>query len=433
MNRHLQFLILIFSIINFSQAEDRISGKNWMSAVKDGAYLNTLAIPGTHDSGAINRNTNFLAKKLAVTQNWTITEQLENGIRFLDMRLGSKSKNSEFKIRHGLAEFGLFEKALIEVKDFLDRNPTETIIMSIKHESSEFLIENFNKRIVENKNFRNYFYKKELNIIGYNNITSFLDTGILMKNVRKKIILLDRAGSDEKGYIKHSFPWKIEDNAYTNESHGTNIYTQDIYKLSIKVPCWSGVCNDYDKKVRQVINQIDKAKKHYFDYRWYVSFASAQFNGTAIEKNAKIVNSKLLSYFNKSSSQVVGVIIPMDFPDKSPGTIEAIYSNSLIQSSYTKDVVVNTGSRKPTSEYACVYYRDKNKEGEYLKVKSGVKVPNLSNYGFNDVISSYDTFEKDPGSMLYWDANYKGEQRKATRNNWIGNHWNDEASSLVCY
>jgi hypothetical protein len=104
------------------------NSSNWMAAMDDDKLLMGLAIPGTHDSGAYKTVTP------GETQDWTITEQLESGIRFLDIRLAqTQDDDSYFEIKHGPLRFGNFNELVMEpVKKFLNAHPSETILMSIK-------------------------------------------------------------------------------------------------------------------------------------------------------------------------------------------------------------------------------------------------------------------------------------------------------------
>lgn len=54
---------------------------NWMSALQDNVSLSQISVP-THDSGATVEFPSGTAK----TQNLTIAEQLNIGVRFLDIR-----------------------------------------------------------------------------------------------------------------------------------------------------------------------------------------------------------------------------------------------------------------------------------------------------------------------------------------------------------
>lgn len=64
---------------------NNLTGANWMSGISDDTYLSDISIPGTHDSGS--RIVDSYASTWAKCQNLTITEQLNIGVRYLDMRL----------------------------------------------------------------------------------------------------------------------------------------------------------------------------------------------------------------------------------------------------------------------------------------------------------------------------------------------------------
>jgi len=104
---------------------------NWMSLVDDSKMLSELSIPGTHDSAAMKRP-GFDDERLT-TQTRTLREQLEAGVRFLDLRCGYVNK--EFGLYHEDTSLHLsFTEARDVCKQFLDDHPTETIIASIKNE-----------------------------------------------------------------------------------------------------------------------------------------------------------------------------------------------------------------------------------------------------------------------------------------------------------
>ena len=66
--------------------------KGWMGKLPDTTPMNRISIPGTHDSGT------RYTLPVANTQNWTIKEQLEAGIRQFDLRVrtGFDSENLFF-------------------------------------------------------------------------------------------------------------------------------------------------------------------------------------------------------------------------------------------------------------------------------------------------------------------------------------------------
>ncbi|GGZ50054.1 1-phosphatidylinositol phosphodiesterase [Streptomyces inusitatus] len=103
---------------------------NWMSRFPGATLLRNLTIPGTHDSGA------RFGSVWHQCQGMTITQQLNAGIRFLDIRC--RAIDGVFAIHHGNAfQNAMFGNVLSECWDFLKANPGETVLMRVKQEYSE--------------------------------------------------------------------------------------------------------------------------------------------------------------------------------------------------------------------------------------------------------------------------------------------------------
>lgn len=192
---------LLLSVFSFGGAyaadnaagENRLNGKNWMSGIPDERYLCEINLPGTHDSAtAYCKNSTGNAVKLfghpvfntgeyAKTQSLTLSEQLNAGVRYLDLRLSAKQ--GELLLCHGNnekvaavnkflrflrffdlvsvfgnrketsfpdldAEFYAYEdetctvkmtcgSALMQIKNFLKEHPSETVIITAKKENGD--------------------------------------------------------------------------------------------------------------------------------------------------------------------------------------------------------------------------------------------------------------------------------------------------------
>jgi 1-phosphatidylinositol phosphodiesterase len=108
----------------------------WMRRVPGAKKLSELSIPGTHDSGARDPAIDDAIQKTRLTtQTRTVKKQLEDGIRFLDIRV--RYIDGKFALYHEEVSLNLdFERVRIICKSFLAAHPRETIIMSIKEEST---------------------------------------------------------------------------------------------------------------------------------------------------------------------------------------------------------------------------------------------------------------------------------------------------------
>lgn len=120
---------------------------NWMSTLPNqNILLSQINLPGSHDSASIN--------KLFVTpyscQDYSLTDQMKAGIRFLDIRVqilyGSGSNGFEFWTCHGDQTFGIgvnqyqsLSSAFDECQSFLQANPTEALVMSLKIDDNSSL------------------------------------------------------------------------------------------------------------------------------------------------------------------------------------------------------------------------------------------------------------------------------------------------------
>ncbi len=102
-----------------------------MSRAPDSRELWELVIPGTHDSGAMLEP----LLGLAATQDLTIAEQLEAGVRFFDLR--ARIVEDSFWLYHGsIDQDQAFADVFATLYAYLDANPSETIIASLKEEAT---------------------------------------------------------------------------------------------------------------------------------------------------------------------------------------------------------------------------------------------------------------------------------------------------------
>lgn len=117
--------------------------EKWMSLVSDNALLSQLSLPGTHESMAMyGRN--------STCQEWTLLQQLRNGLRVFDIRLRylPGEHNTNFSIHHSEDyQHAFLDKGfdhtddslffvLDECLSFLLQNPSECIVLLMKQEKS---------------------------------------------------------------------------------------------------------------------------------------------------------------------------------------------------------------------------------------------------------------------------------------------------------
>ncbi len=173
---------------------------NWMKNIPDDYLISEINLPGTHNS-----TTQFIHfRHFSRCQNKNIFDQLQMGIRFIDIRF--KFDGKDLKMSHSIfkckkarnkKEDLLFSEILKDCEIFLKENPTETILMSVKREAGKKEEETFDY-------FYNYFVK--------DNSLFYLKNEIpVLSEVRGKIVLLNRCGAD------------INNSTYTDENTGINL------------------------------------------------------------------------------------------------------------------------------------------------------------------------------------------------------------------
>lgn len=115
--------------------------RRWMGAVDGSKSLYLITVPGSHD--CVTQYVQF--PHISKTQSSNIYEQLNIGIRALDIRV--ESRGNRLKCVHGFAKaFNTpnrlgsqmdLEDVLAHCYNFLSRNPSEAIIFQFKNDSNK--------------------------------------------------------------------------------------------------------------------------------------------------------------------------------------------------------------------------------------------------------------------------------------------------------
>ncbi len=168
---------------------ERLVPNRWMADIKDDISLKDLTIPGTHDSGADYGCPDPVYDQYGECQDWSIAEQLKNGIRYLDIRL--KYDDEDLLIHHGPCyQRKNFESVLKDIKAFLTANPSEAIIMRFKDEDDD-------------SDGRDFFNRWEYYTDRYRSIIYNGTTIPKLSAARGKVVLIDFCGK-VNGYVQHN-------------------------------------------------------------------------------------------------------------------------------------------------------------------------------------------------------------------------------------
>lgn len=266
---------------------------SWMHKLPNNTKISRLSIPGTHDTCAFKSASSF-----SKTQKKSLQEQLEAGIRFIDIRC--RHIENVFAIHHGREFLDQFFGT--DVRDvcinFLKANPSECIIMSVKLEHDE-------KDIT--RSFEDTFdwYLKDHEKFWY-----LGDTVPNLGDVRGKIVLLRRFGAERRPKGINASPWR--DNAdFQIPPQG-----QPIMKIQDRYEVRNLFDSHINRKWESIYNLLNEAKSDPSD-TWYINFTSGS-GGFKAYPNAIAgrINYRVYDYIGPSPKfqNRLGTIV-MDFPD----------------------------------------------------------------------------------------------------------------------
>ncbi len=220
----------------------------WMKELHDQTPISGLSIPGTHNSPTCHR-----ALPSVRCQAVSPREQLENGIRFFDIRVKPDSptdvENDRLELVHSVFPISLtgpkyFRDLVNETLAFLDRNPSETVIISVKREgtgnaSDQHLSKILHKHYARDQN--RWYTTPRIPKLG---------------EVRHKIVLMRRfALDDEVRRAEHGGSgWGLEAENWAdntpNDNHGA-VCVQDFYEVL--------ETENIDKKIKFATEHLDRS------------------------------------------------------------------------------------------------------------------------------------------------------------------------------
>ena len=214
------------------------SASRWMQDIGDEKLLSEIAIPGVHDAAANETQLRLLTK----CQDKSIGQLLEDGFRYLDIRLGAEEKDGgkDLTFYHGFlhcltgvfpwSAHLTFEDAAKACGDFLKKNPGETVLFVVKQEHG-------NESAAEFGNLLNSLIERS----GTKDLWLLTDRIPTLGEARGRIVLFrrykDEAGLGEKAGIY--IDWADQGNRAeagnvpdfaTEEKETFRLFIQDRYK-----------------------------------------------------------------------------------------------------------------------------------------------------------------------------------------------------------
>jgi len=232
--------------------DDTITLNSWMEDNYTDHYFlfdSLNVVPATHNSGAVfsKKIKNCIPWRWSKCQYLTITDQLNNGIRCLDLRLKlvrDSSNNSHYQIVHYFESTYSFMDIMNEVNAFLKENPKETVFIMMKPDWNTRKNWEFNDLDIMWKKIRDldFVFKKN---DSYEGVEKLLLHQLRFKHVRGKAIIMPN------GHF-----YKTYKNIATTDKVNTGLDIDCIHDVKIVYPNFINRCENWD------IGTINAAKIH---------------------------------------------------------------------------------------------------------------------------------------------------------------------------
>ncbi|WP_167511317.1 phosphatidylinositol-specific phospholipase C domain-containing protein [Pseudobutyrivibrio xylanivorans] len=278
----------------------------WMSNLSDDVYLSQITIPGTHNSCSRNVVLGYAMR----CQKTSLTEQLENGYRYLDFRIAidETEEGNTLKTVHKFAnchvsgsifsDYLYFNDAIADVYKFLQEHPQETVVVNIKIEDDEHSVADVQKLLLaEIKSNKDYWYtENEIPTLG---------------DARGRIVLAtrfeDATASETTGI---NMIWNEQDNTTPADipyelyvQNGVRLWVQDRYKYSV------------EDKYEAVVDGLENCEAD--ENTLFLNFVSTSGDGPVGHPYgyAKTLNSLLMEYELKSETSYGTIIVDFGTAD----------------------------------------------------------------------------------------------------------------------
>ncbi|TWU77109.1 hypothetical protein ED733_008213 [Metarhizium rileyi] len=267
----------------------------WMRELQDEWPLTVLSIPGTHNSPTCHT-----ALPSVRCQAVGVPEQLQNGVRFLDIRVSANTDDDVLTLVHSAFPISLtgnkyFADMLQDIYKFLEQNPSEAIIMSVKREGTgkgtDAQMGKYLKTAYVDQRADRWWTDPRVPNLG---------------EARGKVVLVRRFGLDEEmqnsGYGVDAQEWP--DNCEDGVGGGGGFRIQDFYEVTES--------QNIERKIEYSRGQLERAAEQKFalagmpDYDaearpppFFINFLSASnfFNATCWpERIAAKVNPAVIEY-----------------------------------------------------------------------------------------------------------------------------------------
>ncbi|KAJ6608633.1 PLC-like phosphodiesterase [Mycena sp. CBHHK59/15] len=337
-------------ILGYDQGcSQRVKTCDWMRKYSNSTKLVHMNLPGTHDSATWNytqatqdslfryTGTNIPPADIYRCQDKSIFQMLNAGIRVFDLRFAYNPGNDTLGFHHNvalLAPTTTVEDVWFGFYSWLDKHPTEAVLISLNYESGtgtphDLKLEEHIYSIMTSSLASRYWVQTNgsLGTLG---------------EARGKLTFLQRYSYDFlPASSSKRFGIQLPPSEWTDNSpniqivYNTNTtqiaFIEDYYEIGL--PVGSGYAENIQWKFNATTAHIENATMYNPD-QLYISFASSEHDDDTPQETPIImalgngtdtpgVNQKLLPWLQERKGKRFGIIM-LDFFDDVPGLVEAV-------------------------------------------------------------------------------------------------------------
>lgn len=286
------------------------TGNNWITPLDGNIYVSQMSIPGSHDAATGDGAADIVGGLFSVTQEKTLQQQWNLGVRCFDLRPCLYTRKNELWIYHGACRLNTsWASAMNTIKANLVNHPGEFAIVLFRMEDDKILGQPYTKD-TDGTKFNSY-------------MTAWVDGNkdwivdwrpdVTIDECRGKLILISRFENGTWGYGCFT-GWShnevgITTKVYTkggNPTSGT-MYVQDYYNPS-----------SAETKFTSITKYFDIAQKFHIEEQyknqWMLNHLSGYTGGVSTESgyrnNAAYQNAHSIEYLhNRSTPGSTGILM----------------------------------------------------------------------------------------------------------------------------
>ena len=352
---------------------------DWMEHLDDNAYLSQTSIPGSHDSATGEGWTGGLGtlfgSSMGLTQELTIAQQLDCGVRAFDLR--PCVVDGELVINHGILQTkAKFPDTLRQLCQFVTDHPTEFVVIVMRHET-------------DGDDNSDQWAGMMATCLSSPDIRPTLTDyrrDITIGELRGKVLVLSRDTYANKPIGGFITGWGHNPDYVTARIKGTDavtgtLYVQDFYEVMDNMTAkLNGIVKLLDYSTQ---NNVYKGIKHLIGCINCASGYTASASSDGNRDNAAQCNKKIIDYLADETHAGPTGIIFMDFAGtdasntyevKGLELVNAIISNNLRYTPVKKNDGTAITTPRHTPQAADAYDLLGRKQRQKIIIVKGKKI-----------------------------------------------------------